>query len=201
MKKIAIYASIITILLCVSALPVWADTIFYNSSNRDAVTSSSSGPPTTTDFTLTEWTRITRIQNYHYGSVWGTDSIDALIGIADANGNWLTDGWAPTYTGNDDDWYVLTDIVLGPGDYRVVENDIGKATWSYDPNEMTVSVDVAPWPDYLTGQDFAIGRGFSILSRSDDAPEPPVVPEPATMLLLGSGLIGLAGYRKRTRRS
>lgn len=33
-----------------------------------------------------------------------------------------------------------------------------------------------------------------------DEPAPPTVPEPGTMLLLGSGLLGLAGYGRRSKR-
>jgi len=36
--------------------------------------------------------------------------------------------------------------------------------------------------------------------NGDDGTEPAPVPEPATLMLLGSGLIGLAGFRKKTKK-
>ena len=40
---------------------------------------------------------------------------------------------------------------------------------------------------------------LSVYGRTGDGTPPPEVPEPATMLLFGAGLAGLAGYRRRLK--
>lgn len=119
----------------------------------------------------------------HALTVWGYDIVNnELMGI------WVTD--------SDDNKYV-SDYSPGPPD----------DTLDYLPLSYTSFTNNGYWfidQSYAGNSDWWIGYvgGLDMYSSGGTGPGGPPIPEPATMLLLGSGLVGLAGFgRKRFKKN
>jgi hypothetical protein len=98
-------------------------------------------------------------------------------------------------------WSAPAGQVVSGGGYQFLTNGLS-------PVSSQVALEGSVWPHYTYGdneqgwvvQNGNTGGQANLYVISFDAPAPAPVPEPATMLLLGSGLVGLVGFRKRFKK-
>lgn len=144
---------------------------------------------------------------------WPTTSSPNLLGTDD--GDMLQDGddfdlsFAPASAIG---MYFITadtmydgDITLtaGGGSVGLVASDgtyLGSDVNGYDWYAYFLGIiDVDPMNAFTDASITTIGGGYFLYNVDDITTSAPVVPEPATMLLLGSGLLALAGLRRKIK--
>ena len=93
------------------------------------------------------------------------------------------------------------------GSNPLAANDISFAIWSIFSSGVPATVNSAAWLTLAQDQTYTPGEfsSFEILTPTDSSPgsaQEYIVntPEPASMLLLGSGLLALGSWRRRTSR-
>jgi len=124
----------------------------------------------------------------HYGKLFKYDGVNDPVVVLENVGHFAI--------GTNDTIYITKGTYILYGSLNDLENlqQAPITGFPYDPYGPSYFLEVDLYGNLYTGRYYG---GDSIYRLNTSEP----IPEPATMLLLGSGLIGLAGFRRRFRKS